>query len=218
MADVKLEVNKRFDVIWNDKIYRSSVQDLSDEHLAIATPITGGVYLPLHKGDTFTAHYYIDEKQLYEFQGIVVGRKFEEKVQLIILEYPKNLKLVQRREFVRVEVNHPIDYVLSLVVSDLKHVDHVFDEGKSKKATLLDISGGGIRIKTMDKLERGNFITVELDLLSRSLRINGKVVRAITDENGNFISGITFLDINERMRDKVIQLIFEIMRKQLKST
>jgi c-di-GMP-binding flagellar brake protein YcgR len=218
MADIKLEVNKRLDVIWNDKIYRSSVQDLSDDYLAIATPITAGLYLPLHKGDTFLAHYYIDDKELYEFVGNVVTRRIEEKVQLIILEYPKNLKLVQRREYVRVDINHPVKYVKSTVISDLKNVDEVFEMSKANSGLLLDISGGGVRIRTLEKMERGNFITVDMELLGRSIRVNGKIVRVIQDETGNFVSGVSFLDISERLRDKVIQLIFEIMRKHLKST
>lgn len=218
MADIKLEVNKRLDVIWNDKIYKSSVQDLSDKFLAIAAPITGGVYLPLHKGDTFTTYYYIDEKELYEFEGVVVARKLEEKVQLIILEYPKKLKLVQRREYVRVDVNYAVKYVLSLILSDLKKADSVFAEGNAKNATLLDISGGGIKIKTAEKLELGSLITVDMELLGNKLRINGKLARVIPDEMGNFVCGVSFFDINERLRDRVIQLTFEIMRKQLKST
>lgn len=220
MADVKLEVNKRIDVVWNDKLYKSSLQDLGDQFIAIATPITGGVYLPLHKGDSFIAYYYIDDKLLYEFDGVVTGRRQEEKIQLIVLEYPKRLTLVQRREFVRVDIHQPVRYVISKLDKELKTVDAHFDGagGITKEGVLLDISGGGVRIRTAEKLERGEYITVDMNISGRSLRLNGKIIRCVPDENKGYATGVAFYEMSERTQDKIVQLIFEIMRKQLKST
>lgn len=217
MAEIKIEINKRLDILWYDKVYKSSVQDLSDNYVAIAAPIMGGVYLPLHKGDVFKVIYYIDEKELYEFQGSVVGRKIEGKVQLIVIEFPREFKLVQRREYVRVDVSHPVKYVKSIIASDLKLADNILDEGKGKNGNLVDISGGGFKIKTTEKMEHGNFIIIDLEMLNRKIRVTGKIIRVIKDDSDYYISGVNFIDINERTRDKIIQLIFEIMRKQRKT-
>lgn len=217
MADIKIEINKRLDILWVDKVYKSSVQDMSENYIAIAAPIMGGVYLPLHRGDTFKVLYFVDEKELYEFQGIVVGRKLEEKVQLIIIEYPKTLKQVQRREFVRIDISHPVKYVKSVIESELKLAEETLGNDKGVSGMLVDLSGGGFRIKTNQKIELGNLLTVDIDLLGRKIIINGKVVRVIKDDNDNYICGVSFIGIRERDRDKIIQLIFEIMRKQMKT-
>lgn len=217
MAQVEIKINRRLDILWFDKIYKSSVQDISDNYIAIAAPILGGVYLPLHKGDTFTVLYYVDEKELYEFQAVVAGIKFEEKVKLVVIEYPKNLRLVQRREYVRVDISHSIKYVKSVIEDDLKKAPQILDDNKGKTGTILDISGGGLKLKTIEKMELGNFITADINLLGRSLRVNGKIVRVVIDEFNNYVCGVAYIDMNERTRDKIIQLTFEIMRKQMKT-
>lgn len=220
MAEINLEINKRLDILWYDKIYKSSVQDMSDNYIAIAAPILGGVYLPLHKGDTFEVIYYIDEKQVYEFTGNVVGRKFEEKVQLIILEFPKEWKLVQRREFVRIEVSNPIRYVKFVTSDDLKLAEKTLDEETGTTGILMDLSGGGLRIKTTEKMVYGDLIAIDIDLMDRKIRVNGKLVRVFKDTKDNkeyYVCGVAFIELHERTRDKIIQLIFEIMRKQMKT-
>jgi c-di-GMP-binding flagellar brake protein YcgR len=218
MADIVIQINKRLDIVMNGKYYKSSVQDLSANYIAIAAPMMmGGVFLPLHKGDTFKVIYYVDDKELYEFDGIVVGVKFEERIRLVIIEYPKTYKQVQRREYVRVEVIHPIKYVRSVINEDLKQADKVLDEDKGKNALLMDISGGGLRLKTSEKMESGNLVTVDIDLLDRHIRVRGKLMRIVKDEFDNYLCGVCFIEINERLRDRIIQLIFEIMRKQLKT-
>lgn len=218
MADIVIDINKRLDIIMNDKVYKSIVQDLSSNYIAIAAPMMmGGVYLPLHKGDEFKAVYYADDKILYEFQSSVVGLKFEERLRLVIIEYPKSFKLIQRRDFVRVEVSHPIKYVKSILYSDLKLAEKILDEGNGRNAVMVDISGGGLRIKTSEDMESGNLITLDIDLMDRRIRVNGKLMRIIADDNDNYFCGVMFIDMNERLRDKIIQLTFEIMRKQMKT-
>jgi c-di-GMP-binding flagellar brake protein YcgR len=214
----KMEINKRLDVVWHDKIYKSIVQDVSDDNIAIATPLIGGVFLPLHKGDTFTVIYYKDEKEIYEFLGLVIGRKIEGNVQLVILEYPKVIKLIQRRQFVRVEISHPIKYVKSLLEIDLKNAESILKSNNGKSGMLVDLSGGGLRFKTIEKMELHNFVTIEIDLSNTKIVLQGKVVRVFVDDSSNYVCGVSFIQVNERLRDKVIQLIFEIMRKQIQTS
>jgi c-di-GMP-binding flagellar brake protein YcgR len=214
----KMEINKRLDVVWQDKIYKSIVQDVSEDSLAIATPLKGGIFLPLHKGDTFSVVYYKDEKEIYEFLGFVTGRKLEGNVQLVILEYPKVIKLIQRREYVRVEISHPIKYVKFLLQNELKHAEGILNSNNGKSGTLVDLSGGGLRFKTTEKMELNNFVAIEIDLLETKIRLHGKIVRVIVDELSNYVCGVSFIEVNERLRDKLIHLIFEIMRKQIQTS
>jgi c-di-GMP-binding flagellar brake protein YcgR len=214
----KMEINKRLDVVWHDKIYKSIVQDVSEDSIAIATPLAAGLFLPLHKGDTFPVVYYKDEKEIYEFLGFVTGRKLEGNVQLVILEYPKVIKLIQRREFVRVEISHPIKYVKALLESELKHAESILNSNNGKSGTLVDLSGGGLRFKTTEKMELNHFVAIEIDLLDQKIRVHGKVVRVFVDDISNYVCGVSFIEVNERLRDKVIQLIFEIMRKQIQTS
>ena len=46
------------------------------------------------------------------------------------------------------------------------------------------------------------------------LRIKGKIVRVYMTENKDYICGVKFIDLEEKIREKIIRLVFTIMRKQ----
>lgn len=215
--NIKIEVNRRISVRWGDNDYKSNIQDVSSDTIAIGIPMKEGLFLPLHKGDQFKVFYYHTEKEVYEFQGIVTGRKAENNVQFILIEYPKAIKEVQRRAYVRVRVGQPIRYVRISGGTPAKMAEDILNSGKGDSATLVDISGGGLSLKLSGKAAPGDMIIADIDLLKDKVRVGGKIVRTNKDENGNEMYGVSFIQIDERSRDKIIQLIFEIMRKQRKT-
>ena len=216
MSEIKFQVNSRVDIVWQNKNYRSSIQDVSANYIAIASPIRERVYLPLHEGDEIEVVYY-EENDTYGFTGNVIGRKFDESVQLIILAYPSVIKKVQRRNFVRVNLAHPIQYIKISENSDAREANKLLDCSKGKNGVLLDLSGGGLRVKILEKLGYGDIILTDIKMGEETIRVKGTIVRIENDGNKNDICGICFAEIDARGREKIIQLIFKIMRKQMQT-
>jgi c-di-GMP-binding flagellar brake protein YcgR len=218
MKDNKFKLNSRIDVLIDEIAYRSTIQDITDKYMAIRLPAREGSYVTPNNGDCFEAMYY-EGLNVYKFDAVVIGRLVEEKVPLILLEIPKEVKKIQRREFVRVGVTEYIQYITLNEELISQEVLGELNEEKAKKGILLDISGGGIRLKVYEDVKLGDTIIADIPNSVNNIRIKGQVMRLEEDEEdkGN-ICGVCFVEIDNRSREKIIQLIFNIMRKQRKTT
>jgi len=50
MLDVDFKVNKKLEILINERYFNSNVQDVTDDYIAISIPINSGEYVPLSKG------------------------------------------------------------------------------------------------------------------------------------------------------------------------
>jgi c-di-GMP-binding flagellar brake protein YcgR len=101
--------------------------------------------------------------------------------------------------------------------SKFKEGEGLLRDNIGQAGILMDISGGGIKFKTQENVIIDDILVFDLQLSGIPFVIMGQVVRSDKDEAGNHICGLSYIEINERIRDKIIQHIFEIMRKQSKT-
>nr|WP_272509004.1 PilZ domain-containing protein [Clostridium ganghwense] len=133
---------------------------------------------------------------------------------MIWITVPENYKKVQRRKFVRVSVLlnvkcAVIDKDFSLNKANISQLN--FSEG-----TVVDLSGGGVRLKTKLKIGNNNMLLIALPLDKGGILIKGNVVRAEEDDIKNKICGINFIELQPAEQEKIIQYVFTIMREQMK--
>lgn len=212
--DVKFNINGKLEIVWSDGYYKSDIQDLTDQYIAISIPIKDGQYIPLRQGEQLEVLYFYNKEEMYKFYTVVVGRKVD-KVPVILLEFPKELIKIQRRKFVRVPIVCAID--LSKIEngnidSDVKKL--VEKNQALIKAVMVDLSGGGMRIKIKNELKLDDSIIAYIPLDSGEVAIKGEVVRVEKDEEKRYVCGINFVDLEEKVQDKIIRYIFQIMRNQ----
>ena len=211
-------INNKIEVIWEKQIFRSNVQDVNEEVFYISIPTKDGEYIPLRTGDLAEVIYYQD-LNIFQFDARVVGRK-KDGIPLIILEIPETYKVVQRRQYYRVV---RLDYLTDVNLEKLAPED-VYKSTRTKKprdiskmlqkVVLLDLSGGGMRIKVDKPMEHGDILHFFLNTIKGEVEIYGKVVRVERDEQKFYVCGIHFLDLTNLEREKIIQYTFEIMRNQ----
>ncbi len=200
---------------WNEEIYKSNIQDAGENYISISIPVSQGRYLPLEKGDKIEAIYY-EKLNLYKFESIVLGRKIENNVPQIFIDVPKIFIKIQRRNYVRVDTVEYIKY--KKITNKYSLTDKVInDESDYQKAMLLDISGGGMKIKVKEDLKIGDFILADLFVEEVNIKVAGKVVRSEKDEDNGKVCGIRFEQIDASSREKIIRYVFNIMRKQRKA-
>ena len=119
---------------------------------------------------------------------------------------------IQRREFFRFEANLPIRY-------------RIFESANSKsnqefiEAVTRDISGGGLCIRLIEPVEMDKYIECEL-ILSTKVKFIGKVVRLTEYDTLHgqykYEIGVSYKNIDEPMREKIISYIFQEQRRLLK--
>lgn len=204
MAKFEIKVNENIEILYNKIIYKSKIQDVEDDTISIYLPSAEGRYLPLEIGEETQIFYYGDRDKVFSFKCKVVKRGTQGNVRLLTMGKPYDIERIQRRNFVRVSY---IETVLYGVNEDEEDITY-------KKATLLDLSGGGLRFKTSEKLEKEELITLRLKYYDDVLYLKSKVVRRNMNDTGDYTYGVEFIDISDISREKIIRLVFQIMRKQ----
>lgn len=212
MTDLKFKVNNKAEVLYNDETYACDVQDIKKGYLALSIPIKDGKYLPLSKGERIDV-YYFEDNCIYEFTTVVAARQ-KSNIPLLWIVIPKRYKRIQRRKFVRVPVL--INAKFTIVERDLIINKDNITNFKFFEGTIVDLSGGGVRLKTKQDIEYGSYLFIVLFLNGNVMPIKGRTMRVDVDELKNKTYGIKFIDLNLKEQDKIIKNVFKIMREQMK--
>ncbi len=196
----KLEVNNNIEIYEDDKVYKSRIQSVNDDEIYIDIPLHNNEYLILNKGDDIHLIKYGNEGSVYELSCKVIDRKIEGNIRLYRLSEPYDIKKIQRRNYVRVETIRGIK---------------CFRKDEEFNALILDLSGGGMKIKSNKKLEIDEEIVSFVKTDDGKFMVKGKIIRVEETSFNQYSLGIEFVDIEERTREKIIKLVFSIMRKQM---
>jgi c-di-GMP-binding flagellar brake protein YcgR len=216
MEEVKFLVNHKVEIFYADDNYKSNIQDITEEYISISIPMKEGRYIALNSNDYFEVLYY-EEANVYKFVGKVIRRILENGVSQILLEYPEDIVKIQRREYVRIDF---VQYLKYITVSKGEKEDtkiELLNNGKGKEGLLIDLSGGGFKFKTSEKIEYDDVIIADIPDDESILRVRAKAVRISIDTDKKFICGFSFIDIDNKTRERIIRFIFSIMRKQRKN-
>ncbi|MDU6519801.1 MULTISPECIES: flagellar brake protein [Clostridium] len=205
MKKFKLEINGNIQILEGEVFYKSNLQDVTESYILIDIPVNNGIYLTMNDNDEIEAEHYVDGGSYYKFNCRVLGRTREGKLNLYKLSKPYNISKIQRRNYVRVDM---VEYAFYKLQND--NGEEVW-----KKGIILDLSGGGMKIKIEEKLSLRDRVTVNIFIAeNEKVQIVGEVVRVEKSNTSEYICGLKFKEISERTRDKIIQKVFEQMRKQ----
>jgi len=173
--------------------------------MIVAMPMEKGYPVFHGKGSTFYGKVF-DESGVYAFKSIFVDKKMGH-LPIWIVTMPFDIKKSQQRSFVRFDVALPvvIEYPL----------DDDGDEMISLKLFTRDLSGGGLQIICNQQIKVGSKINLTLDFFDHGVfQVAGEVVRVHQPQIDRrlFWISVKFLNIPEKIRDKISKFIF---RKQL---
>jgi len=181
--------------------YRTHVDEVGEKVISINAPYYQGQVIPLREGTPVEVVFW-DKVSAYMFKALIMQR-IAVPVPLFILELPDQTERIQRRNFVRVEAFYPI--VFRTVTRD--------GLSDPKQGHLLDLSGGGLRFQTAVKLQNGDLLDMRLELPMETIHSSGRVCRVEPiEDTDRYAISVTFNDITERERDRVVRCVFELQR------
>jgi c-di-GMP-binding flagellar brake protein YcgR len=185
--------------------YRSRIEDITADNMSIAMPMSKGYPVLLQRGELFFGRA-VSNSVAYEFTSTLVARQMY-PLPIWIIAAPYNIKKIQQRSFVRIE--------LSLPVQVTRLVDDQSEEEPTIEAVTKDISGGGVQIATTHQWELGTklLVTVHYPEIG-PITFRSEVVRIQQPQPDRvlFWVGVKFLEVNEKDRGNIIKFIF---KKQL---
>ncbi|MCJ7691206.1 MAG: flagellar brake domain-containing protein [Clostridiaceae bacterium] len=212
MTKVDFAINKKLEILVGEKYFKSNIQDVTDEYIAISIPINSGEQLPLSKGTVIDVIYY-EEENLYKFQSAVIGRKFE-NIPILLISNPEEIKKIQRRKYVRVSTIGKVKY--KNLKNEPMTSPSTIQDSEYLQAILLDLSGGGMKVKISEEVKLSNFLLVCLTINNEDIIIVGQAKRIVKDDEGRFNCGLSFEFLDNATREKIIKLIFKLMREQMR--
>lgn len=186
------------------KAYKSRIQEINEEHMYIDIPMENGEYLLLRKNCEIGIIIY-NEKigMLYKANLRIIGKKIEGNLRLYKVSRPYGIEKLQRRNYVRVDTTRAVKYK--------KKGDIAYSDG-----IILDLSGGGMKIKLDKKIEVNDILNLIVELDGKFAQIKGHVRRVYKDEKDRkYVIGFEFTEINEAVRDRIIHIVFSVMRRQM---
>ena len=208
----KVEINKP----GKEKIesYRTMIQEVNENTFAIDIPTKRRRPWVPAKGELIELGVITDNAR-YIFESRVVNR-IEKPLPLIFLEIPQleKVRRVQLREFFRVDLIIDVSYK-ALEPEEAKDYRNLELESRG---TVLDLSGGGLRMVINTPLEIDSKVAVEFQLEERNFKLLGQVRRCqeqLLPEKKLFIIGISFEDITIAEQDFIISYCF---KRQLESS
>lgn len=137
--------------------YASRIEDFEGDGLLIDEPQFMSGHTLLREGLAVTVQV-TREDAIYEFES-QISRGGTAKKGQAVLSAPGNFRRVQRRLFVRIEMNLPVEYAVVISETDWSCWE------KSlvwRDTTACDISGGGICIKTAESVAVGTLLLVRI--------------------------------------------------------
>lgn len=213
MKSINFKLNGKLEIYYGEDVYKSSIHDTADDHITISVPIKDGMYVTPNIGDKLEVLYYEDQC-VYKFETSVIERRVENNIPQILLAQPKDAVRIQRRQYVRVAVISYLKYVKIDRDTSMAIAEEKLKKNKSSKALLLDLSGGGFKMKVYEPLNMGEKILTYIQCEDMNVRVVGQVVRIEKDNDGRLNYGFCFTDMDFKSREEIIKIIFTIMRKQ----
>ena len=233
MATVKIGAGDKLDLvsmtmskqISDTKVYKSQILDkIDDQHFQVSTPIEGYKVLLLPVGGRYEATIY-SGNNIYVCQVRVTDRYKVRNQYVMNVELTSSPKKFQRRAYFRLEYTRDFEFQLPEEAEgavseeereDLEETNVFFDRG-----ILLDLSGGGCRFVSREKIEPGERLILRIPLElkeTKILTVTGKTLSSKRLENNgrSFEQRVEFIDIENAQREEIIQFIFQQERKNRK--
>jgi c-di-GMP-binding flagellar brake protein YcgR len=204
-----LKVNDRVEVLIGEKACKALIIDVQDDFLKINVPVYDGEYLMLHSGEKIEMNAYLNDNGCFNFYSEVISRGKEGNIIYYKISTPYNIKKIQRRNFFRVGFINPIEYkkITNIDEEDIASIPY-------KQGVMVDLSAGGLKLKTNDAITKQDLLMVNLKLNKVQLEIKCDIVRIENAADKDKLCGLRFIDITPPQSEKIIQELFAIMRKQ----
>lgn len=223
--------------------YMTAVVDIEKGSFSITDPVSGGKKLdmPRHSSWQFCL---IGEDAVYFFTSRVTALESKDGLNIYTIKRPDSIYRQQRRGFVRVPCHLNVSYwyweetmikglpapTLATRSADLwedpvwirDYIGSLEERVSPKTAFTLDMSGGGVRIVTLESLKRHDRLLLKIDLSSQNffqvMILEGKVVRSVPLNIGGwnrYRVGVSFVGLKGNAQERLISYLFKIMRKKI---
>ena len=205
------------------RMYISQILDIIDEEkMKIGMPMEQGKVIPIAVNTRMDACFYTSHG-LYQGRIIVTDRYKEGQIFILVVELISGLKKYQRRQYFRLGCVIDIKYrkIFDEEIEEYAQNSNMIIEADDfLDGTALDISGGGIRFVSGERLEKDKDIFIVLEIRyedqTKTYGLLGRVIMSYEAKSREnlFEHRIEFINMQGGVRESLIKYIFEEERRQ----
>lgn len=190
--------------------YLCKIEDIDGTNsVHISIPIEKGHYIPLRVGTSIRVN--ITQKDgVYSFTDHIQKRVMSPYPHFVV-KYPQKIHRIQRRNYVRIMLNVPVEF-------------NPVDSDSVFRGVTMDVSGGGVLLVTPKQLEIDQIVYMNFPLTNgvecKKIKSVVKREKLVENQNGSPVKrhyGIEFLEIDQKLRDGIISYLFELQRDRRKN-
>lgn len=190
---------------------------LKNKEIALDIPVQDGKLVEIWRQTRVYLSYFLPNEPgaVYLFDDKI--DRLEKSPQTVLyIPYPKIIYRLQRRNFVRVDCTIPFDYL-----------EYKMDENGDaaelipvvKRGFAMDLSGGGIFLRSFKRMVKGQLILLSFTLGQEQYRQKGRIMRVVPRVRGRkefYMYGVLFEDIDPSVQRSIIGYVFELERQQIR--
>jgi len=206
-----LQVNRSVVVkpLRGGKYFRTVIQEVNRDTFAVLAPEEAGTALKL--GERVKIEVMAPDAR-YEFQS-TLERVVTDPLYLYYFSLPGEVRRIQERKFVRAKVVLETSYCLGAEEYTASPPQ------LSKKAYIVDLSGGGAQLILKEKPEVNSLLWLSLPLPDgrEPLVVKGRVKRVgikVVDGLERYEVGLAFEGLPERDVDRIMRFVFQRLLKE----
>lgn len=209
----ELQVNARIEIEVEDAEYAgkyfSRIMDINRKELRIMSPAVQGVAIPL-RVNTPVRISYVGERAMYSFKT-VIKQRFNDALAGFVVTIPDQVDRVQRRNYVRLEVQIHFRY---RILQEEHILDIELNPEEFSSSYIVDISGGGVRFYSDQSIPEKSLLEMQIGIEGIETEILlGRVVRSRERVEGGFEIGVAFDSLSALTQDQIISWIFNKQRE-----
>lgn len=200
----KIEVEYKFNPYMEDKItFKSYIKSVEQDYILIDFLYNKGVEYNIPPEKQIKVNFK-ENSGIYSGTSYILGRD-NSNLSGLMISYPTNVEFIQQREFVRIPMKLKVD-LYTKTSPDGTNTKHY-------QVETTDISGSGISFVSDAPIERHQGINGLIHLKSTEKPIEVKLKHVysrsfITSSKERYKNAFTFVDIDEKIRDKIVKEIF----------
>lgn len=212
--------------------YNLKVQKILSDFEVIIIDDNDDSSLQLDKNKYYTLDFYA-RSSVYKCSVYITSIYIEDKHKCYKVRLDSPLKKEDRRRYQR----YPCHSLISYSVLQKSQVKDIMDNGLKetwqetvgtqwfKHASLEDIGGGGLRITSRQRLEKGEYLTCIMDFAEYSNKLKKELnftlicevvhMKKLYSERNLFDVRLKYIGITEQQRDEIIRFVFWLERQRI---
>lgn len=195
---------------------------IDDETIELLMPMEQTKLILLPVNAEYNVVFYTNGG-LYQCFATVEDRYKSGALYLVQLSLTSNLRKYQRREFYRFSCalemcsRNLVEEEISAIEN--KNPSYLQPNLPIKRSVIVDISGGGLRFMSNQKYEVNSMVYCSYNLIkgkeSKQYEIVGRVlsVKSLENRPGVYEHRVQYVNMDENVREEIIQFIFEEERR-----